>query len=357
MRFLYFLIALPFFSVQAYADSLHPPPGYYQPVIEKKRESFTCETPPPPFTGTLAFTSKYQGSGPSQDQLNPQAFAEYQESTKAVDDLEKGIVVMTNKYMKQGDPQRLECILSWMAAWSDAHALEQPTNDYMGKAVRKWALGSLSGAYLRLEFSRSEPLQAYPEQNKKIEAWLGRLGEQVMSDWNIDSSSSHKINNHYYWAAWAVMATSVVLNRQDMFDWSLKTYDYFTTQVDKDGYLPNELARKTRAFSYHQYALLPLSMIAAFARANNINEASRGNNAIGRVAKVVLKGMDDKSDFEAKTGIKQQTDEITHNSRQAWIPPFCYAEPCFDAVEQRLNTYGVISNTNLGGEVTTIFQQ
>ena len=42
------------------------------------------------------------------------------------------------------------------------------------------------------------------------------MADQVVSDW--DSLPLEKTNNHSYWAAWSVMATSIATNRRDLFD-------------------------------------------------------------------------------------------------------------------------------------------
>ncbi len=47
---------------QTVIADLAPPAGYLQPVIVKKAKPVECEEMPKPFTGTLDFPSKYEGS-------------------------------------------------------------------------------------------------------------------------------------------------------------------------------------------------------------------------------------------------------------------------------------------------------
>src|SRR5205085_5933857 len=116
------------------------------------------------------------------------------------------------------------------------------------------------------------------------------------------------------------MATAVALDRRDLFDWSLKIYDRFTTQVDSDGYLPNEVARKTRALGYHLFAIAPLSMIAAFAEANGVDVAGKGNGALKRVGERTLEGFDNPKVFESKAGAKQVLEGFDEpSSKLAWL--------------------------------------
>ncbi len=109
-----------------------------------------------------------------------------------------------------------------------------------------------------------------------------------MSDW--DNLPLEKTNNHSYWAAWSVMATSIATNRRDLFDWAVKEYKVGVNQVDDQGFLPNELKRQQRALSYHNYALPPLSMIASFALVNGVDLRQENNSALKRLGDKVLAG-------------------------------------------------------------------
>ena len=150
-----------------------------------------------------------------------------------------------------------------------ADALLSEEYNHTGMSVRKWTLGSLAGAYLRLKFSASQPLAAHAEQAQQVERWLGQLADRVVADWN--AYPKERSNNHNYWAAWSVMASAVILDRRDLFDWAVGQYRHGMAQVTTDGYLPRELVRETRALSYHNYSIGPLLMVSAFAQANGLD--------------------------------------------------------------------------------------
>src|SRR5687767_3345271 len=113
------------------------------------------------------------------------------------------------------------------------------------------------------------------------------------------------------------MATAVALNRRDFFDWAFAQYRTGAGQIDAEGYLPNELKRETRALAYHNYALNPLAMLAAFAKANGV-AVEDSAPAMQRLAGRVLEGVDNPKVFEQKTGDKQETEDIRDNSKFAW---------------------------------------
>lgn len=345
---------LSFVALSAHAASLVPPPGYYA-AVSHHGGSFTCPAVPAPFTDTLDAPSKYEGSGKARDQLNVQADAEYKARTRPINDMEKGINKIVEKYMDTGDDVALRCAINWYTTWADAHALQGPAPSHTGRSLRKWALASLSGAYLHLEFSKSQPLAAYPDQAKRIQTWLGHIADQVVPEWDLGEPLK-KINNHYYWAGWAVMATGIVLDRRDLFDWSVKVYDVFAGQVDTDGYLPNELARETRALGYHNYAITPIAMIAAFGKANGVDLAAQNHDALKRLAERTIAGVDDPRIFEAKSGFRQVLEGFDEqDSKLAWIEPYCWTVGCSGTIAKKASEIRPMKNTRLGGDLTAAF--
>ncbi|MFH7445272.1 alginate lyase family protein, partial [Pseudomonas syringae pv. tagetis] len=78
-----------------------------------------------------------------------------------------------------------------------------------------------------------------------------KLADQVVRD--CSNLAMEKINNHSYWAALSVMATAVATIRQDLFDWAVMEFKVAANQVDKDGFVPNDMKRRQRALSCHNY--------------------------------------------------------------------------------------------------------
>ena len=205
--------------------------------------------------------------------------------------------------------------------------------NHTGKSMRKWALGSMASAYVRLKFSESQPLAKHPQEAQQIEAWFNKLADQVVSDW--DNLPLEKTNNHSYWAAWSVMATSIATNRRDLFDWAVKEYKVGVNQVDDQGFLPNELKRQQRALSYHNYALPPLSMIASFALVNGVDLRQENNSALKRLGDKVLAGVKDPDIFEQKNGKEQDMKDLKEDMKFAWLEPFCTLYTCAPDVIER----------------------
>lgn len=337
------------------AQALVPPQGYFAGIEKVKTgdNKFTCDAIPKPYTDKLVFRSKYEGSDKARSTLNEASEKAFRDATADITKLERDTSKIVMQYMRDGRPEQLDCALNLLTTWAKADALESKDFNHTGKSMRKWALGSMSSSYLRLKFSNSHPLAAHQEQAQIIEAWFSKLADQVVSDW--DNLPMDKNNNHTYWAAWSVMATSVVTNRRDLFDWSVKEFRVGANQIDKDGFLPNELKRKQRALAYHNYALPPMAMIASFAQANGVDVRPENNGALQRLGERVLSGIKDADSFTQRNGEKQDMTDLEIDSKFAWLEPFCSLYTCKAEVLDQKHKMEPFKTFRLGGDLTKVF--
>src|SRR6185312_537842 len=165
------------FSAPVFASDqgLVPPPGYLEPAGrsgKSKGGAYICPEMPTPYTDSLDFPSKYEGSGKSRDTLNEQSDAEYKAKTQPINDFEKGVAKIVGAYIDTGKPDALACALQWYGKWADANALLGDAPNHTGRSVRKWTLASASAAWVKLKFSASNPLAEHADEQKKVEDWL-----------------------------------------------------------------------------------------------------------------------------------------------------------------------------------------
>jgi poly(beta-D-mannuronate) lyase len=348
------LLGLAMFGSVAQAAGLVPPQGYYDGIEKpKKGGDFDCPAAPTPYTGSLQFRSKYEGSDKARSTLNEVSEKAFRDSTKDITTLERGVSKQVMQYMRDGKPAELDCTLNWLSTWADANALMSKDFNHTGKSMRKWALGSMSSSYLRLKFSQAHPLQGHEAQTQKIEAWFSRMADQVVSDWS--NLPLEKINNHSYWAAWSVMATAIVTDRRELFDWSIKEFKVAANQIDAQGFLPNELKRKQRALAYHNYALPPLAMIASFAQANGVDLRPENNGALKRLGDRVLEGIKEPEEFEQRNGEAQDMTDLKIDSKYAWLEPYCSLYDCSPDTITRKREMEPFKTFRLGGDLTRTF--
>ncbi|VTP13960.1 Alginate lyase precursor [Phytobacter ursingii] len=333
--------------------SLQPPAGYQQTPQHPNTSRFTCPAFPPPFTGALDFTSKYEGSDSARATLNPQADRAFHEQTKAITELEKVVSQVVTGFAHDGNPARAQCVVNGLDSWARADALTSVAKNHTGKSMRKWALATLSSSWLQLKFSPAHPLVGQQEKAAAVELWLSHLADLTVADWR--DLPLKRVNNHSYWAAWAIMATAVVTDRRDLFDQSLAMYRTAANQVDSAGFLPNELRRRQRAFSYHNYAIQPLVMIALFARSNGVEVTAENDKALQRLAGRILSGFDNPDEFTRQTGIPQDVAFTRQASSLAWLEGWCALQTCDAQLTQRLAALRPLHSTRLGGDLSWLF--
>ncbi|MDY1035743.1 mannuronate-specific alginate lyase [Lelliottia sp. CFBP8978] len=321
MRLILLLLLLPGFT---FAAPLVPPPGFIQPLPHTAKGK--CLPLPAPWTGSLVFRSKYEGSDSARATLNPEAEKAFRAQTQAITDFEHGISEMVWRYKQSGDVNTRNCILAGFNRWASAGALTSKETNHTGRAMRKWALATLATSWLELELT--------PQDSPQGARWISQLADRVVTDW--DGLPLTKTNNHSYWAAWSVMAAAVATDRRDLFDWSLKEYRIAARQIDENGILPNEQKRGPRAVAYHHYALEPLVMIASFARANQRDIVQENHGALPRLAQYVL------------------TQDKTH---VAWLEPWCSTVKCDSVTLALRDAHRPLKNRRLGGQLTLIYAQ
>ncbi|MDF3935375.1 mannuronate-specific alginate lyase [Pseudomonas citronellolis] len=334
--------------------TLKPPAGYFAAVPRADSDDSLCPAVPTPYTGELRITSKYEGSDSARATLNRDAERRYHQQIADITAMESGTSKLVTRYLRKGNENDRDCALKWLSAWARADALESTDFTHTGKSMRKWALGSLSSAYLRLKFSSSQPLAVAPQQARDIERWFGKLADQVVDDWS--DLPLKQINNHSYWAAWAVMSSAVATNRRDLFDWSVGVFKVGASQVDAQGYLPNELKRRQRALSYHNYALNPLVMIATFAQANGVDLRPENGGALQRLAEQVMASVQDPSPLAARARSEQKADDLKEDGKFAWLEPYCELYTCNAQELAWRNARRPLGNYRLGGDLTEVFK-
>jgi len=316
-------------------------------------KSSECSLPPTSFVSALDFPSKYEGSGASRDELNSDADERYKAATSTITGYEKGLVAIANRYSKSRSEGSRKCLLGWLRKWADDGALLGKSTTHTGKSVRKWVLASISSAYFQAKRGSPTFFSGRESDKEVIESWIRKIATTVMQEWPLDVATK-KINNHYYWTAWALVVSGLAVDDKQYFDYGISIYHLFENQLTSDGLLPNELARRSRALSYHVFALSPLAMIAAFSHYNNVSLATGGGSALSRLAETVFRGLNDASKFEALVGEKQELSSSPATS-YAWLEPYCVVSNCTAAMVAERDKRRPLQSTRMGGNLTAMF--
>ena len=139
------------------------------------------------------------------------------------------------------------------------------------------------------------------------------------------SGNGTERNNHLYWAALSAVAGAAISGDTALFQWGIDAALTGLREVQSDGSLPLELARRSKALGYHVFAAQALVLIAAFADRNHIDLWHAQNSALLRLTDLLVRALQDPELIARKTGYPQDTDDL-HGwpSRQAlsWAEPY-----------------------------------
>ena len=303
--------------------TLQAPAGYLQGQLMLKSSDRATDCPSlNVYRGELDIPSKYVQSEKSKDVIDDDNEARYEAMSAPMSDLQQLSASLTDKLFKgKGTEQDLQCLRQHWLAWASAGALLQPTKQAVGKAIRKWTLAAIASNYLKIKLNLPEDDPSFPKvERQELERWLGLVAGEVVKDYS--HRKPEQINNHDYWAAWGVMTTAVVLDRQDLFDWAGSVYQTAMAQINADGVLPNELKRRSRALSYHNFALQPLVLLAAFGEANDQHWLRSEHAALQRLATLVISNLDDSSVLAQAAEAKQVKESLHEHGRLSWLAPY-----------------------------------
>ena len=331
------LVALPV-SAQA-AEALQSP----YPARAESTEAASCPKAPKPIRD-LEFTSVYTDRSDGLSHVDPVALDAYNEAIEPLRIFERHVA-------RDITAGKANCAAAWLYRWASGEALLGTVNN-QGVAVRKWSLASFSSLYMQIRNDPSIP----NGQRRIIDAWLNLVAQTVRNDYSRGSKDRASLhNNHLYWAAWATMATSIVTNDRELFNWSVAQYKTGIDDIGPDGTLPHEIGRMKKALHYHVFSAGPLVMMAETAQANGIDLYGYKDGAIHRLIGRITTELDNDGAYMAeKTGTKQDMDGVIGSATLAWMEPYAarFPDKQYDTWFKKLRP---MVQRRLGGDLTLLF--
>jgi poly(beta-D-mannuronate) lyase len=322
--------------------------GYNDP-----RHTFKGCNPPkavPP--KNLEFYSKYDQTDPTRSKIDANSQEEYTRATRQIVTYEQSLIRMSNNYIKgkAKNSAYAACTLEWLTAAAKAKSFSGKANK-TGVAVRQWGLATVSSAYIQI---KDDPFLD-KRRVKIVEAWLKGLAESVIEDYPYNSPLKSRHNNHLYWAAWSVTATSVALNNSDLLLWGVHQFKLAMLQINPDGTLPLELAREGKALHYHLFSIAPLVMIAETAAQNGINLYDFRQGYFHRLVDQSLKSLEDPSYLES-VATKPQNMEGISASQVVWLEAYNLRYP--SAIGDKwLSEHRPLASRRVGGSTTLLYKK
>jgi poly(beta-D-mannuronate) lyase len=254
----------------------------------------TVFVPPP----DLDVPNKY-AAGRAQDRVSAANAVAFEAArgplNRARDDLNR----LTQSILSDAPRRRAAagCAMSNLARLAEARSL---TGALSGQArdLRMFLIPTFAIAYLAAR--RDAPDGA---REASIEAWLDQMiadgirREDARARVGNSEQHPHQINNHYYWTGLDALLVGVATRNDQAYRWGRQAIARGLDQVEPDGFLAPEVARETRALSYHAFALQPLAMGALILEANGEPPSRAQLGALARLGDRTMSGLLDPGAF------------------------------------------------------------
>lgn len=311
--------------------------------------SFKCPAVPAKAPRNLIYKSVYAKNDPQRATIDPEAEDAYERKTANMRSYENNLLRMSNDYLRTGSEKKAACVLDWLYEWAEEDALLGKTND-MGVAIRQWTLASVASAYAQIQKASLNF-----KKRSAVESWLKEIADAVISDYPENAKQGRKLNNHLYWAAWAVTITGVALNNHALYDWGIGRVRFaISEQLQDDGTLPLEMARGKKALHYHLFAAVPLIMVAETGARNGDDLYETREGILHRFIHRILEGLQNPYYFEDSAGETQSNLGEIHHGHLVWMEAYHYRFPS-PPMAKILDNYRPIFLRRTGGDMTFLY--
>jgi poly(beta-D-mannuronate) lyase len=248
--------------------------------------------------------------------VDPERYAAREEAVAPLSRLSRAVTEATDRWAGSfpAESSAAACAVASLAAAARSDAMLGKV-DIQGGFERKWTLCGLAVAHLKL--------LAAPEydaaRRAEVVAWFRRALPEVRRPYDKPPAGPIPMqrNNHMTWAGTTVMALAIAVADRKAWDWGLERMRMTLAQVDRDGFLPLELARRSKALHYHIFTMAPLALAAEFAAAQGLDPFGPAEGPYRRLARRTLQGHTDPSAFAARTGAVQ--DFVGGRANVGWL--------------------------------------
>jgi poly(beta-D-mannuronate) lyase len=245
---------------------------------------------------------------------------------------------------KAADSNLWSCVLDLLEGWARADALMGSIEGYQGYYERSWA-----GADFALVLRRmpKEVSDVNGERLRVIMPWLTRIAIATR-----DADAINRLhNNLVYWAGLNLVAIGTVAHQQELVDAGLARAREGIHDIGPRGELEREIKRGDRALHYHTFALIPLVFTAELAERQGVYLYQENHGAIGRLANLVVRAVQDPASFATITPVAQKLFPWTFQDELSWMEPY-YAHTLDPRLPALIAPRRPFQEWRLGGNVT-----
>jgi len=254
--------------------------------------AYTCPSPPSGPRDIRAMGYYSDAAGSVRD---PEKYRRSHALTKPFEDFTREVDKFSDQFLKNGDPAAAACTIEWLDRWAQDHAMLGTMvriNNDQAQYTRKWTNAALAIDWNKVRQNADNPTRT------RIDAWLKAVSHATLDYW--DENPKARRNNHYYWTGVGVMATAVATDDAELLAQAHRIYDTALEDIQPDGTLDYEMRRGIRALHYHNFAVMPLLMMAEMSRKTGQNWFALKNGKLSLLAERVISGLRDPAWFDRK---------------------------------------------------------
>lgn len=254
----------------------------------------SCPEPPAPVVdlNLPRFYADDEGS-----KVDPELAKEHKLAVEPLNTFLRQVVADADKAARRSDPQIAACPLMWLDVWARGNAFLGSMATKQGEYERKWDLGGIALAYLKLR------PHANAAQRQSIERWLERFAEKAKA---FQLDPARKRNNHLYWLGLGLAATAMATDNGTYWEEARRIMQEAAGHISANGSLPLELQRGSRALHYHAFAVTPLVAMAEMAARRGEDWYAFSGGALHRLVSLTAAGLGDPQIFDELARITQE---------------------------------------------------
>lgn len=254
---------------------------------------------PPP--ANLDLPRKY-APGLSQSQINPDVAEVYARGRDPLVAVRARLNTLTEQILSaRAAPATrraaARCLMSNLDGFAQAGSLLGRMSP-QAKDLRMFFLPTAAIAFVIARGAHGDPAR-----EARIEAWLADMAadsikrEDKRAAIGNSPAHPHQINNHYYWTGYGALLVGIATRDGDLHGWGARAIERGLDEVDPEGFLAPEIARDSRALSYHALALQPLAMGVMLMRQTSRAPSPPRMDALERLGERTAQGVVDPAGF------------------------------------------------------------
>lgn len=247
---------------------------------------------------SFVMVSRYDKSDPTASTIDAAAEAAYNAAVAPIQTFGSRVGKAGDAYAlsKSANKMLATCALNHLYHWANANALLGELNN-VGFLVTSTAVSSAAAAYLKISsaYPSKTATNSELEKLKRIRTWLRDQGLNLAQHFETVAGKTG-VNNQRYTSGMAIGLTAIATQNHDLFAAAMRSLRVGLSEIQADGYLPLELARGTRALSYHFVAVAPLVLLMEMAAVNNETSiTSKDHQKLTKLVNFIYKSYKDPS--------------------------------------------------------------